>query len=203
MFGPTIKGDKVTLRRPQPDEAKTMTTWLEDMEVNQYLSITHPLSEKQEEEWLEGQARDPNSIFWAVEFEDRLVGVTSIERIDWANQHGTTGTVIGDKSVWGQGLGTELMGLRANYAFTQTTLRKLKSGYLADNVGSAKAQERAGYQIVGRQRQEYFRGGHWIDHVVTELLREDWQENQLPPIPAHAASLAPRRRIPYHSELDD
>lgn len=191
MFGPTItyKGGKVTLRKPRPEEAKIMVTWLEDPEVNQYLSITHPLSDKQEEEWLEGQARDPNSIFWAVEFESRLVGVTSIERIDWANQHGTTGTVIGDKSVWRQGLGTELMQLRANYAFTQTTLRKLKSGYLADNIGSAKAQKNTGYKIVGVQRQEYFRNGRWIDHVVTEILREDWEKDQVPPGPNHHAEL--------------
>ena len=198
MFGPTIKGDKVTLRRPRPEEAKIMAGWFEDMEVTQYLAMTRPPSDKFEEEWLEGHARNPNTILWAVEFEGRLVGVTSLEKIDWVNQNAVTGTVLGDKSVWRQGLGTKLMELRARYAFTQTGLRKLKSGYLADNKGSAKAQEKAGYKIVGRQREEYFRNGHWIDHVVTEMLREDWQRDRLPPLPTHAASLRP-----YHSALDD
>jgi len=47
------------------------------------------------------------------------VGGTSIDGIDWANGHGTTGTVIGDKSCWGKGIGSEVMRLRADFAFRE------------------------------------------------------------------------------------
>ena len=68
------------------------------------------------------------------------------------------------------------MQLRAEYAFTQTPLRALRSGYLDGNVASARAQKSAGYQEVGRWHDDAFVDGKWIDHVLTELLREDWEK---------------------------
>jgi [ribosomal protein S5]-alanine N-acetyltransferase len=104
------------------------------------------------------------------------VGVTGIHFIDWPNQHGVTGTLIGDKTVWGKGIAGELMKLRADFAFTQTTLRKLKSGYIEGNEASRRAQMAAGYRESGRRRQEHFREGRWLDQIDTELLREDWEK---------------------------
>ena len=100
--------------------------------------------------------------------------MTGIQQIDWKNGFGTTGTLIGDKTVWGKGLGRELMQLRAKYAFMQLPLRKLKSAYLDGNEASAKAQAAAGYKEVGRHRADMFVDGRWRDHVITEVLREDW-----------------------------
>ena len=66
------------------------------------------------------------------------------------------------------------MQLRARYAFTQLPLRKLKSGYLQGNVASARAMAAAGYREVGRWHSERWIDGEWRDHVLTEVLREDW-----------------------------
>ena len=97
---------------------------------------------------------------------------------NWSNQHATTGTLIGDKSVWGRGIAGEMMRLRADFAFTELPLRKLKSGYLEGNEASRRAQAGAGYREVGRLRQECFREGRWLDMVLTELLREDWARHR-------------------------
>ncbi|HEY1421347.1 MAG TPA: GNAT family protein [Candidatus Dormibacteraeota bacterium] len=174
MFGPVIQGKLVRLRPPQPQEAAAMALWFEDMEVTRFLKLRHPPSVEAEKEWLEEVARDPSSVFWGIEHQGRLAGATSIMKIDWRDQHGTTGTVLGDKQVWGRGIGRELMQLRAAYAFTQLPLRKLKSGYFEGNVASGRAQAAAGYREVGRWRHDRFIDGKWVDHVLTELLREDW-----------------------------
>jgi ribosomal-protein-alanine N-acetyltransferase len=174
MFGPILQGDLVRLRPPQAEEAAAMATWFEDLEVTRFIKLRNPPSLEAEKEFLERTARDPDSVFWAVEHDGKLVGGTSIVRIDWKEGHGTTGTVIGDKTAWGKGLARELMQLRADYAFTQLPLRKLKSGYLDGNVASAKAQKAAGYREVGRWHGDKFIDGKWTDHVLTELMREDW-----------------------------
>jgi RimJ/RimL family protein N-acetyltransferase len=176
MNGPIIQGKLVTLRPPRPDDAPVMITWFEDMEVTRFLSLRHPPSIEMEKEWLEKMARSPDHIVWVIEYQGRAVGTTAIHLIDWKNGSATTGTVIGDKSVWGQGLGRELMRLRARYAFTQLPLRKLKSAYVDGNDASAKAQVAAGYREVGRYRGDEFVDGRWRDHVMTELLREDWEK---------------------------
>lgn len=174
MFGPVIQGKLVRLRPPVPEEAATMATWFENLEVTRFVKLRFPPSVQTEKEFLDRTERDPDAIFWSVEHEGRLVGGTSIRMIDWTHGHGTTGTVIADRTVWGRGLARELMQLRAEYAFTQLPLRALRSGYLDGNVASARAQKSAGYKEVGRWHEDRFVDGKWVDHILTELLREDW-----------------------------
>jgi RimJ/RimL family protein N-acetyltransferase len=178
MYGPIIEGKLVRLRPPKPDDAAVMITWFEDMEVTRFLLLRNPPGIEAEKEWLDKMARSPDDVVWVVECKGRAVGATAIHAIDWKNGFGTTGTVIGDKTVWGKGLGRELMQLRARYAFTQLPLRKLKSGYLDGNEASARAQVAAGYREVGRYRADMFVDGRWRDHVMTEVLREDWETSQ-------------------------
>lgn len=174
MYGPVIQGKLVCLRPPRPGDAEVMITWFEDMEVTRFLLLRHPPSMEMEKEWLEKMARSADDVIWVIEHNDQTVGATAIHMIDWKHGSATTGTVIGDKSVWGKGLGRELMQLRARYAFTQLPLRKLKSAYVAGNEASARAQIAAGYREVGTNRAEMFIDGEWRDHVMTEVLREDW-----------------------------
>ena len=179
MYGPVIEGKLVRLRPPRPDEASALAAWFEDMEVTRFLKLRHPPSVEMEKEFLDRTARDPNVIWWAVEHEGRLIGGTGIHAIDWANGFGTTGTVLADKSVWGKGLGRELMQLRAEYAFMQTALRTLRSGYIEGNTASARAQKSAGYKEIGRWHDDQFVDGKWLDHLLTELRREDWEKSRV------------------------
>jgi len=178
MYGPVIRGKLVVLRPPVSEEASAMITWFDDLEVTRFIKLRHPPSIDAEKEFLDRTAKDPDMVFWAVEHEGRLVGGTSIVRIDWKHGHGTTGTLIGDKTAWGKGLATELMQLRAEYAFTQLPLRALRSGYLEGNVASARAQKAAGYKEVGRWHDDHFIDGKWTDHILTELRREDWEKQR-------------------------
>ncbi len=175
MFGPVVQGKLVRLRPPRPEETAVMVTWFEDLEVTRFIKLRFPPSLQAENDWFEATAKDPDGIYWAVEFEGRIVGGTGVRMIDWKHGHGTTGTVIGDKTVWRRGFARELMQLRAEFLFKQTPLRSLRSGYLDGNVASARAQAAAGYKEVGRWHQDRFIGGGWRDHVMTELLREDWE----------------------------
>jgi RimJ/RimL family protein N-acetyltransferase len=180
MYGPVIQGKLVRLRPPKPEEVAAIAAWFEDLDVVRFLEVRNPPSLELEKEFLDRVARDPNAVWWAVEHDGRLVGGTSILQIDWKNGYGTTGTVIGDKTAWGKGLARELMQLRAEYAFTQLPLRKLKSGYLDGNEASARAQKAAGYREVGRWQKDHFVDGKWVDHILTEVLREDWEARPSP-----------------------
>jgi RimJ/RimL family protein N-acetyltransferase len=176
MYGPVIQGKVARLRPLRVEEAEQMIAWFEDVEVTRTILRRFPPSLNDEKEWIEKLATSPNDIIWAIEYEGRLVGTTGVHGIDWPNQHGTTGTLIGDRSAWGKGLGSEVMQLRARFVFTETTLQKLNSGYLDGNTASARAQAHCGYVEIGRMRKEYFRDGKWIDQIMTELLREDWEK---------------------------
>ena len=178
MYGPVIEGEVVRLRPPKPEDAAVIITWFEDLEVTRFILLRFPPSIEMEKEWLDGMAKSQDDIVWVVEHEGRAVGVTAIHQINWKNGSGTTGTTIGDRSLWGKGLGREVMQLRCRFAFTQLPLRKLKSAYFDGNDASAKAQAAAGYREVGRYRADQFIDGSWVDQIITEVLREDWEKSQ-------------------------
>ena len=178
MYGPVIKGKLVRLRPPSAEDAPAMMSWFEDMEVTRFLGRRHPLNLAAQTEWLDKVARDPDSVLWTIEYEGRAVGTTGIHEINWKYGRGTTGTLIGDKKVWGKGLARELMQLRARYAFTELPLRKLEAGYFEGNEASGRAQAAAGCKIVGRRREFVFAGGRWLDEILTEVLRSDWEKSQ-------------------------
>ncbi len=184
MFGPILRGSIVTMRPFSHADAELFVGWLADPEVTRTILRVFPPSLEAEHEWIERVARADTELMWGLEYEGRLVGTSGLHNIDWANQHAQTGTVVGDRSLWGKGIGGEAMRLRTRYCFTQTTLRKLTSAYLDGNTASARAQARAGYREIGRRREQYFRDGRWLDEVLTEVMREDWlRENsdQSPP----------------------
>jgi RimJ/RimL family protein N-acetyltransferase len=43
-------------------------------------------------------------------------------------------------------------------------------------MASARAQKAAGYREVGRWHKDRFVDGEWRDHILTELMREDWEK---------------------------
>jgi RimJ/RimL family protein N-acetyltransferase len=176
MFGPLIQGSCFRLRPPRQEDAPVMIAWFEDLEVTARMKQRFPFSLEDEQEWLKTRAADPNSVLWVIEHEGRAIGTTSVHGIDWRNGSGKTGTLIGDKSMWGKGIAREVMQLRAGFVFRELPLRKLMSSYLEGNEASRRAQASAGYREVGRFRGQYYRDGRWIDEVLTELLREDWEK---------------------------
>jgi RimJ/RimL family protein N-acetyltransferase len=174
MLGPTLTGEKVRLAPPPPDFAQIVLPWLVEPDVSRYV-IMHPFSLKQEEEFLERVARDPNAVFWAIWSEDRPIGSSAINEIDWQNRHGTTGSMIGVPEFRERGYGGEAMRLRTLYAFQELGLEKLISTARADNERSIRGLKRAGYREVGVQRRHVFHDGQWYDKWLGEVLRQEWE----------------------------
>src|ERR671937_1125911 len=104
LFGPIVRGTRVTLRPPRKDELDTYRNWFADIEVTRSQPRSTPFSPAAEEAWFARVGDDPNSVTWAIEVEGKVVGTTGIGQIDWLHRHGTTGITIGEKSLWRQGV---------------------------------------------------------------------------------------------------
>src|SRR5438093_17248 len=175
MFGPLLRGDKVTLRPAREDDAEHFVRWFADMEVTRFLARRMAITLEQEREFLKKIGESKNDVWWVIEAEGKAIGATGIHGINWINAHATTGTVIGDKSCWRKGYGSESMALRTEYAFRHLNLHKLKSSAIMDNEPSKRALQKAGYRQVGIEREESWRDGRWRDHWLCEVLRDDWE----------------------------
>jgi RimJ/RimL family protein N-acetyltransferase len=178
VFGPVLRGEKCTLRPLRKEEAETYIGWFKDLDVIRYTLQIGPMSIWQEEDFIKRMADERNAISWIIEVDGRPVGWTGVGGINWRNGNGESGIVIGEKSVWRRGVGSEAMALRTSYCFRELNLHKIRTRVYIDNEASKRALQKSGYRESGIQREEAFRDGRHHDIWCGEVLREDWERAQ-------------------------
>jgi RimJ/RimL family protein N-acetyltransferase len=176
VFGPYLRGARVTLRPADDSDPPRFVPWFADLEVTRFLGRRSAVALYQEITFLKNIGEAADSVFWMIEADGETVGATGIHAIDWVNAHATTGIVIGAKEKWRTGIATEAMRLRTAYAFRELNLHKLMTEAFVENTGSRRALEKTGYRSVGVRREHFFTGGRWRDVWLGELLREEWVE---------------------------
>lgn len=151
--------------------------WFNDPEVTQWLLMgDFPMTKLAEREWFESRSKAQNTeIGFAVETLDGVhIGFAGIHRISWQDGTAVTGTVIGDKAYWGQGVGTDVVATRTRYAFEVLGLRLLFSGCIDGNAASYKMLFKNGYREYGRAPEKLWKRGAYRDEILMCLSREDW-----------------------------
>jgi RimJ/RimL family protein N-acetyltransferase len=153
--------------------------WINDREVTKWLGMDDLLlSRMAEKAWFDKASEGPNlqTLAWVIELLDGTPIGTSMADKVMGNQCYTTGSLIGDRSLWGQGLGTEASFLRLQHMFEDLNVWQLQSSYLDGNEGSRLMQERLGYEHVGRYPQQFWRRGAYRDHVLNVLARNRYEQ---------------------------
>src|SRR5882762_10713829 len=178
MFGPVLRGDKVTLRPAREDDAQHFVRWFADMEITRFLGRRMAITLEQEQDFLKKIGESKDDVWWVVEADGKAIGATGIHRIDWLDANATTGIMIGEKASWGKGYATDAMRLRTRYAFRELNLHKLMTEVFVSNVASRRALEKNGYRSIGVSRDHFFTLGRWHDIWHGEVLREDWERAQ-------------------------
>lgn len=95
-----------------------------------------------------------------------LVGIISLTLVDKLASVYSIELLIGDKRVWGRGLGTEAIKLVVGYAFKELKIRKLTAGLDARNIGCLKAFEKAGFLQEGILKEHQYLDGIYADIIL-------------------------------------
>jgi [ribosomal protein S5]-alanine N-acetyltransferase len=177
-----LVGERVYLRPFEREDIKgPYGNWIHDAKVTEHLTAgAFPYSDDELESYFERHINNRNAIFFSVvdKKSGKHIGNARLHSIDWVDRKATRGIMIGDRSVWGQGLGLEVINLLSAYAFERLNLNKLKSFTLVENIGVRKVNERAGYKIEGEARDEFFSKGKYHDVLYWGLLRSDYFKNK-------------------------
>lgn len=101
------------------------------------------------------------------------VGNIKIGSIREPHRSADIGLIIGRRSAWGKGYGSEAIALATRHGFEQLALNKLWAGMYAENIGSYRAFMKAGYREVGRLRRHILYEDRWIDSILVERCRDE------------------------------
>jgi len=80
---------------------------------------------------------------------------------------------IGERGLWGRGLGTEATRLICEYGFFFRNLYSIKVEVNGYNRRAIRVYERLGFKLIGRARGAIMLNGNRHDQVLMDLLREE------------------------------
>jgi len=176
-----LKGRRVTLRLVLREDIPSLLSFVNDAEVNRYVLRYLPVSEANEEKFVNEFANnDANQFVLAMVADNHVIGTMGVHDIKWKDRVATTGAMIGDKKYWGEGYGTEAKMLLLKYCFDSLNLRKIKSAVIAFNERSLHYSLKCGYVEEGRLKQEIFQDGQYWDIIQLAVWRQQWWEKWAP-----------------------
>lgn len=100
------------------------------------------------------------------------VGNIKYGPIDWANRRADISIVIGEPSVWGQGIGAEAVYLVTKYLLDERGLNRVDAG--SRNPAFIRLVQKLGWTIEGVQRQRIRTPGGFHDQTLLAQLASDF-----------------------------
>lgn len=172
-----ITGQKSRIRPIEEDDINSFYQWYNDPEVNLWSSGGWPLNtlltkEQISEKFLECP---PDEYRYAISDEtNQLIGTIGFKEINMPSRSATIFIVIGDKTYWGKGYGTDALIAFARFLFSQWNLHRLSLDTWEDNSRAIKSYEKVGFKVEGRQREARFVLGEYHDAILMGLLKKEF-----------------------------
>src|SRR5262249_33547480 len=150
--------------------------WMNDAEVTRTLLAYRPYNLRAEEEYIEKIMQSEHDLVLgiAVRADDRLIGALGLHQMDFRHRQTSFGIVIGEKSDWGKGYGTEATFLIVKPSFETLNLNRVWLHVFEHNLSGLRAYEKVGFRREGVLRQSSFSQGRYWDTISMAILREDW-----------------------------
>lgn len=175
-----IHGKKVVLRAPELRDVELLNKWANDAEIWKGMGAWHfPYSSLSTEKWIANLNNDsPAGHRFCIDAgELGLIGTASLIDIDWKNRHAWHGLMLGDKDVRGKGLGLDAVMAIMRHAFDELGMVRLDGGMIETNTRSIEFYTKScGWEIEGRRKNWFYRGGRYYDHVMAGITRERYYE---------------------------
>lgn len=176
-----LKGKKTCLRPLTLSDVPLLTQWINDPEVRQFLLATFPMNDMGESEWIKNlytstskTSRTDVTLGIADKHTGVLIGTMGIHGIDWVSRTGTTGAMIGNKTYWGKGYGTDAKIALLSYVFYALNLRKIYSRVIAFNKRSEQYSLKCGYRREAVLKKHIFKKGTYHDEIILSVYEQDF-----------------------------
>ena len=111
-----------------------------------------------------------------IEFEGQLVGYVQLALIDDHERRAAVGILVGEKRMWGRGIGRTALRILLDYAFTVRNLERAYAEVYGFNQRSLRLMEHVGFQKEGVLRQHEIHNGARQDMHFFGMLKAEFYQ---------------------------
>lgn len=175
---PTVETKRLILRPVQLDDDKDMFEYCSDEDVIKYLWFEKHDSIEFSRYIIEKLFLNrvdvgiPEAYAIVIKESNKMIGTIDVNQV-YFNEVGVIGYVI-HKDYWGKGIVSEALETLIPILFYHCGFYRLEINHCADNVGSARVIEKAGFIQEGRfRKRKKERDGHRADYIYYGLCKDD------------------------------
>ena len=172
-----LEGKLVRLRALEPADAQHAHKWINDREVTQFLGARYPYSLAFEVNWATEAAKQNGftELRLLIETKDgQAIGVCGLHRGSPEDRNAEVGIMLGEKSFWSSGYGTDAMVTLMRFGFHQMNLHRIDLGVFEFNARAQACYRKCGFTEEGRRREAYYQDGRYWDVVRMGILRHEF-----------------------------
>jgi RimJ/RimL family protein N-acetyltransferase len=107
---------------------------------------------------------------------DRHIGNIALQTIDPVYRSADLTILIGDKSTWGRGFGTEAAKLLCDHGFNALNLHRIACGTFDTNIAMKKLALDLGMKQEGKRRDAVYKDDRYIDMIEFGVLRREYEK---------------------------
>jgi diamine N-acetyltransferase len=168
-----FSGQRTALGPLRKDLIPVYTRWRNDFSVQRtFGDLPQPVTLDERARWFEDQQKSEDAHWFTIYQLDpfRPIGTTDLFNIDYRYGIAQFGMLIGEENARGVGLGTEVVQLMLDYAFTALGLHNVMLTVSEYNLAGRRAYEKAGFQEFGRRREADMIGGQRYDEIYMDCV---------------------------------
>lgn len=173
-----VVGKRIFLSPINPDDAEVYAKWINDLDVNIYLtSAPSVYSLSKEKEILERISKEGYNFAIIDSEKEKVIGNCGLLNVDLVNRKAELGIFIGEKEYWGKGYGTETIELLLDFSFNLLNLNSVMLVVRAFNKRAIKCYEKCGFKLIGIRREAVIMGPQKYDEYYMDILAKEFKRN--------------------------
>jgi diamine N-acetyltransferase len=172
-----LSGQRVDLRPLEKDDLSLLRLWANDPEIRGLTGEVTPTTQTGLEECLQKMPGDTSRVWFGIVVKDdnRLIGECGLLRMFPAWRATDLSLILGDKTTWGKGYGSEAIHLLLDYAFGYLNFHRVSIGVVGSNDRALRFYEKVGFKREGVQRDGYYYNHAYQDFVMMSLLENEFR----------------------------
>lgn len=173
---PVLRGPTLTLRPLAEHDAEAMHAATEDLEARRLTGSLRSFTLEEVQAHCRRVQAATDRVDYAIVRppDDRMLGEAVLNMIDRQQRCANFRILLADRSLYGQGIGTEATRLIVDHGFAGLGLHRIELEVFDFNPRAQRAYEKAGFVLEGRRRDALLWDGAFHDSLLMSILQPEW-----------------------------